>query len=136
MALYLIGGIIVVSVVAWVVTDQVRLRRKRGLSREEFVATFRKEGIDDAVPGLVYDHYSSFAVGGRYAVSPDDSYEDVLHEGAEDIDDDAEHLLKRLRLQLPSESARREWSPPLRTVRDMVLWLDWIRRRQESNGPD
>ena len=94
------------------------------LSREEFVATFGRKG--SMMPFLGCIRPLQFVCSrGRYAVSPDDSYGDVLHEGAEDIDDDAEHLLKRLRLQLPAVSEPRMVAAA-RTVRDMVLWLDWI----------
>ncbi len=136
MFLYLAGVSIVILFVGWVIADQVRLRHRKGLSRDQFIAGFSAQGIPNKIPAAVYDHYSSFAVGRKYLVSPDDNYEAVLREGAEDIDDDAEQLLKKLNLQVPTESARRDWPSPLETVRDMVLWLDWVRRQQTSHPSD
>jgi hypothetical protein len=110
---------------------QLKLRRHAGISRESFVEEFRKNNIPDSIPGAVYDYYQRSAIWRQFRVSPDDSYEEVFLEGEEDIDDDAKYLLKRLGVELPVQSTLDEWNKPRLNLRDMVLWLDWVRRRQQ-----
>jgi hypothetical protein len=43
-------------------------------------------------------------------------------------------LVKALKLELLTESMLRQWETPLETLRDMVLWLNWIRQRQARIG--
>lgn len=129
--MYLLGAC-VASFVGWVVYDQIRLRRRRGLSRDEFAEVFRGEGVPYKIAAAVYDYYSSIGVGRGYAVSPNDAYEGLLHEGQEDIDGDAESLVAQLRMRLPDESVLPSAARPLKTVRDMVLWLNWVRQHQSS----
>lgn len=130
--MYLLLGTGMSSFVGWVIYDQIRLRRHRGLSRDEFAEVFQGDGVPYKIAAVVYDYYSSIAGDRGYAVSPDDSYDGLLNEGQEDIDDDAERLVAQLRMRLPDELVLRSWATPLRTVRDMVLWLNWVRQHQSS----
>jgi hypothetical protein len=114
------------------VLNQIRLSRHRGVSREAFIEEFQKNGISLAIAATVYDYYRSLAISKKFTVSPDDSYDEVFGEAHEDIDDDAEDLVRQLGMEMPIEPVLREWETPLRTLRDMVLWLNWIRERQET----
>jgi adenylosuccinate lyase len=102
----------------------------------------------------VYDYYKKWVISKEFSLSPDDSYDYVLNEAAEDIDDDALFLLNKLGLKAPSKDAmlqwashiralRRtsphtvtlsvdsgQWAQPIKTLREMVLWLDWVRQHQ------
>ena len=129
--LYLFGAI-AASFVGLTIHYQVRLRRRHGLSRDEFAEAFRGDDVPYKIAATVYDYYSSFAGDRGYAVSPDDTYEGLLLESEEDVVDDAERLVKQLRMQLPDGSTLRGGLSPLKTIRDMVLWLDSVRQRQSS----
>lgn len=111
---------------------QVRLRRRRGLSRDQFAEAFREDDVPYKIAAAVYDYYSSFAGDRGYAVSPEDTYDGVLIESDEDVLDDAQRLVRQLRLRLPDESTLYSGSLSFRTIRDMVLWLNSVRRQQSS----
>lgn len=127
--LYLLGGI-AAGFVVLTIHYQARLRRKRGLSRDQFAEAFRKDGVPYRIAAAVYDYYSSFAGDRGYAVSPDDTYEGLLLESEEDVLDDAERLVKQLRMRPPTELTLSGGSSPFKTIRDMVLWLDSVRQQQ------
>ena len=112
---------------------QRRLGKHRGVPREEFIRAFADAGVPSEIPAAVYDCYKSRVRSQRFSVSPDDDYELVLSEGDEDIDDDSELLMKRLGLRVPSNyNPIRLDTPAVRTVRDMVLWLNWVRQHQAN----
>jgi len=127
--LYLVVGLLAV-VAIWSFADRIHLARHRGVSREAFIDEFRKDNVPPEIPAAVYDHYKSLSRAKRFSVAPEDSFEKVFRECHEDIDDDAEGLARTLNIELPIEMVLREWPAPLRTLRDMVLWLDWIRQKQ------
>jgi hypothetical protein len=92
--------------------------------------------IPKEIPAAVYDYYKRGVISKQFSIAPDDSYEDVLREGEEDIEDDARCLMKKLSLNPPSEEAQRQWneeilisraaSPP--TPRFSVDSTRWMQR--------
>jgi hypothetical protein len=126
---YILAGFLILILV-WSAVDQIRLSRHRGVSRESFIGEFTATGVPAEIPAAVYDHYESLSVSKHFSIAPDDSYRGTFHEAHEDVDDDAEDLVKALKMELPTESVLRQWETPLETLRDMVLWLNWIRERQ------
>jgi hypothetical protein len=131
--LYIFGGFIVL-ILGGIIAYQLRLFRHRGVSREDFIKEFRKRDLPEAIPAAVYDYYRSSAMWKGFKVSPDDAYAKVFREEHEDIDDDAEQLVKQLGMHMPPEYVRRQWEKRLETLRDMVLWLDWIRQHQPKGA--
>jgi hypothetical protein len=111
---------------------QVRRERKnKDFTREKFIDSFRPLGVPDAVPAAVFDHYTSHGVWKDFPLSPEDTYSKVLPDDPEDIESDARVLVERLGLLFLPEYIRREYGDkPFVTVKDMVLWLDWIRQHQ------
>ena len=122
--------------------------RHRGVSREEFIRAFQGSGVPSEIPAAVYDFYKSQVPGQDHSVAPDDEYSD-LDEGEDEIAHDAESLMQKLKLQPPTEELQLQWiqkviasrrakaapgsgvdSTPILTLRDMVLWLDWLRQHQ------
>jgi hypothetical protein len=87
-------------------------------------------GVPPEISAAVYDHYVSLFVSRCFNVAPDDTFRGLFRQAHEDADDDAEDLVKALDLELPMESVLRQWETPVETLRDMVLWLNWIRQRQ------
>ena len=134
----------------------MRLRNRHGISRDEFVRAFSDVDIPAEIPVAVYDYYKKGVIFEQFGIAPDDDYEDVLHKGEEDVEDDARFLIQELGLKPPSEETRLRWneqiqtlrarSPvaprfsadsthlmqPIRTIRDMVLWLNWVRQNQKA----
>lgn len=133
------------------------LRKHHGLSREDFIRAFVDAEVPENIPAAVYDFYKKGILYKDFGMAPDDSYEHVLQEGEEDIDDDARFLMKQLGLRPPSEEARAQWTEqvlasrrkppldfmpldsgrwlqPIQTLRDMVLWLNWVREHQGHNA--
>lgn len=146
-----LAGSGVVIAIATLVFD-VRRRKHRGVSREEFVRAFAQTGTP-AIPEAVYNFYTRSWFFGNLTIAPDDSLERLFNEGEQDVEDDALLLMKKLGLKPPSEEARLRWNEeirasrgrpsdaprfstdsnppsPIQTVRDMVLWLDWVRQHQ------
>jgi len=106
-----------------------RLRRRTGKSKSEFVQAFSELAVPDSIAIAVYDYYTLFAFGDRVAISPDDSFED-LRVGQEDLDDDLKRLVDRLGLEMPISVVLRDSPFPIRTIRDVVLWLNWVKAHQ------
>jgi hypothetical protein len=138
--LYIFGAFLLFIGVLYL--DQLklwRLRRERqghGFTREHFVDAFRPLGVPDAVSATVFDYYTSRGVWKGFPLSPDDAYSQVLYDDPQDIEDDARTLVERLGIQFLPEYVRREYGDkPIKTLRDMVLWLDWMRQRQPGGRP-
>lgn len=111
---------------------QFRLGRRRGISREAFVAEFLKDNISPDIPAAVYDYYKSLVWSPKFSLNPDDSYDRVFREVHEDIDDDAEELVRRLGMEMPIEPILREWTTPIQSLRDMVRWLHFVHQHQST----
>lgn len=124
----------VVIAIAWI-TGQLKMRGHRGVSRAQFLAAFADTPIPHEIPAAVYDYYKAEVVFKEYSVSPDDDYDNTLSKGDEDIDDDARLLLKRLGFKVPPEYASARAEFPIRTLRDMVHWLNWVRTHQLGDLP-
>jgi hypothetical protein len=126
---------------AYGVIDNLRLRRIRrgregkGFTRERFIDSFRPFGVPDNIPATVFDYYTSGGIWKDFPLSPDDTYSQVLWDDPDDIDEDARTLIERLKMRVLPEYILREYgNKPLVTLRDMVLWLDWIRRHQGARS--
>ena len=141
MALTYILGIPSVLIAIWIVVDRVRFRRlqnkriENGLNREQFVEAFRKCGIQEFIPSTVYDYYGSQATYKNFPLTPDDSFFEVLSDDPDDLDKDACTLLDLLGMKLPPEGVRREFgNRPIKTLREMVIWLDWVQQHQATRS--
>jgi hypothetical protein len=151
----IVGGLVTaVAIAIAFVRVHRHLGKNRGVSREEFIGVFADTAISADIPGAVYDFYKARVLSNKFSLAPDDDYEIAFCEGDEDIDDDARLLMKTLGLRPPSEEVRLQWAEqmlaarqkppvtvtltadssrwmqPIQTVRDMVLWLEWIRQHQ------
>jgi hypothetical protein len=116
------------------VLGQFRLRRHRGIPKEDFVRAFADRGIPAAIPAVVWDLYKSRVISTEFSVAPEDSYEEVLREGEEDIRDDAGILAKRLGLKVPSYGESAESLAGVKTLRDMVEWLHSASHLEKEPG--
>ena len=121
-------SVAVIAVIA--LLGQRRQGKHRGVPREEFIAAFKDTSAPVEIPATVYDYYKGQVISKEYSVSPDDDYESVLSKGDEDIDDDAVFLMKKLGLKRPSGFSEARSEARIKTLRDMVRWLDWIRQHQ------
>lgn len=129
--LYILAAFVVFIAVATLVSH-FRMRKHPGIPRDEFIRTFTDLNVPVVISAAVHDYYKSGVLFKKFGVAPDYSYEDVLHKGDEDIDDDAQLLVKRLGLTLPPTKVREQWTRQIKTVRDMVLWLNWVKEHQTS----
>lgn len=147
------GAIMAIAIATAFVVGQRYLGKHRGVSREKFVRTFANVGIPTEIPAAVYDFYKSRVIPRNFSIAPDDKYSALL-EGDDEIDDDAESLMKKLDLRPPSEEVQVQWiqrvlasrrkslgapgltvdAAPIQTLRDMVFWLDWVRQHQETTS--
>lgn len=127
-----VGLVSGVGLIVAFLLHQRRLGRHRGIPREQFIAAFADTGIWQEIPAVVYDYYKTQVFSKDFNIAPDDMYEQVLSKGAEDIDDDARVLIRKLGLRIPPDYASVRAERRIRTIRDIVLWLDWIHQRQSS----
>ena len=147
---------IIVFVAVALTVGQLTFRKHRGISREEFIKAFSQTEIPAEIPATVYDFYAKRVVFQHFSIAPDDSYQEALHECEEDIEDDARFLLQKLGIKPPSLEVHQQWSEqvlstraksqpmpnflvdpakllqPIQTVRDMVLWLNWVQQHQQQ----
>jgi len=111
------------------VKDWLRLRRRPGLTKAQFLEDFQKQSVPENIVAAVYNHYTSVALGSRVAISADDNLED-LRIGQDDLDEDLQRLLQKLALDIPSSSVLKDSPQPLRTIGDVVNWLNWVSQHQ------
>jgi hypothetical protein len=114
---------------------RIRLGRKgKGFTREEFVEAFRQIDIPDDIPAAVYGYYRSQKGWEDFPFLPDDEYSKVLYDDPDDLDEDALALIKCLGMVMLPEYILRGWGDkPIKTLHDMVIWLDWVRQHQPGN---
>jgi hypothetical protein len=122
---------------------QLSTRKYHGGSREQFICGFADTTVPAEIPAAVYDYYNKKVVFSRFGVVSDRSYEYVLgvardgsygyvlRECEEDINEDTQSLMKDLGLTPPPEDVLLEWPTRIQTLREMVLWLDWIRQHEQ-----
>jgi len=110
-------------------------RRGKGFTREKFVESFRSIGIPDEIPATVFDYYTSSGIWKNFPLSADDAYSQILGGDPDDIEEDAHDLVERLQMHfLPKYVLQKYGDKPLVTLRDMVLWLDWVRQHQPASS--
>jgi hypothetical protein len=134
-----IVAIAICVVIAFNIADRLRfsrIRRERprnGVTREQFIGGFSKLDIPEKIPATVLDYYQACKLWQDFPFSADDEYSGLLNIAPEDIENDAKALVARLGMQLLPEYIRGEYGDrPIKTLRDMVMWLDWIRQHQTS----
>lgn len=128
--IYIFGGFLALIAIGTAV-HQARLSRHRGVPRDAFIDEFRRSNVPELIPATVYDYYKQLGAGKRFGVNADDSFERVFGQVHDDVDDDATRLVEKLGMQLPVESVLRQWPTEVKTLRDMVLWLNWVRQHQQ-----
>ena len=142
--LYIFGAVIffiaILAIVGRIRLNRIRRERHgKGFSRERFLEAFREIGIPENIPAAVFDFYGSQKAYRGFSFLPDDEYSKVLCDDPDDIDEDALALLKQLGMVLPPEYIlKQRGDGPIKTLRDMILWLDWVRQRQpvaQDNSP-
>jgi hypothetical protein len=140
MQLLYIFAAIILLIALLAIESNLRLRRIRlgrkgkGFTRDQFVEAFRQIDIPDNIPAAVYDYYRSKKGWEDFPFLPDDEYSKVLYDDPDDLDEDALALIKCLGMAMLPEYILREWGyKPIKTLRDMVIWLDWIRQHQPAN---
>lgn len=142
--LYIFAGLALFIVVSamWNGVRLRRLRRERrgkDFTRERFVETFRDLGIPDKIPAAVYDYYVSRKGLDEFPLCSEDTFATIQRDDPYDIDDDARALVDRLGMLHLSGGFRTLTTPhyfgenPIATLRDMVLWLDWMRQNQPES---
>ncbi|MFO0500700.1 MAG: hypothetical protein ACK527_00680 [Acidobacteriota bacterium] len=112
------------------IRGQRQLGKHRGVTRDEFIRAF--PSVPASVSGSVFDYYKSQVWAKEFSIGPEDSYEHVLSEGDEEIDDDVQELVKRLGFSMPANYAVRRSETSIKSVKDMVHWLDWVRQHQSA----
>lgn len=133
------AGLLIICVLTVVKNLKVlRIRKSRqgkGFTRARFIESFQRLGVPDEIPAAVFDYYTSSGIWKGFPLAPDDAYSEVLCDDEGDIEEDALALVERLEMRLLPENTLREYgNKPFATVRDMVLWLDWIRQRQSTRS--
>jgi hypothetical protein len=131
--------VVVCIVIVFNMTDRLRFsrlrreRQRKGITREQFVGGFSTLSIPENIPTTVLDYYKAFKVWQDFPFTPDDEYSGLLNITPEDIEGDAKALVERLGMQFLPEYIRRDYGDrPIKTLRDMVLWLDWMRQHQPT----
>ena len=131
----IIGTIVVFIVLILVgsIWSDRRLRTHQGVSREEFAAAFTPISLAPTIPQAVYDYYRKSVWLKDFRSAPDDELLKVFMKGEDDIEDDARFILRELGIKVdPSDPAVRP-KKSIRTLRDMVLWLDAIVKQQSAS---
>jgi hypothetical protein len=104
-----------------------------GYSREDFIASFRGDGIPSDIPATVYDYYSSPLLKPEFPISPSDRIEEDLLYVGDDREDQFDELLSLLKLKMVPLYVLEKHGPcGAGTLRELVLALACIRRNQSA----
>lgn len=123
-------GIVVISVVSSRRFEK-RVEGYSGVSREAFIEHFSAQGVPSAVSETVYDTFKAKVKSKKFMPSPDMPIRQVFEQLGEDTDDDARHILKVLGIPKPTDETLESWpGEEVKTVSDLVMWTDWVRRHQ------
>ena len=134
MTLLIMIGLAIAVALIGATRYQRRLRTHRGLARPDFISEFSGLGVPERISGAVYDYYVSESRDVLFAVGPDDRIQNLFQRCREDVDDDALEILKTLDLGLPDQATLYGYARPVNTIREMVLWVDWIRQQRTEPG--
>jgi len=132
MMYWVLAGVGLVALyLIWLVFDERKLRQHRGVSREEFVAHFKVEGIPETISGTAYDLYKKHAFSKSFSPAPDMNFAEALNEDEEEVEDALLEMLKRLKIQKPSKDDLLTWSGgKVETIGDLVRWVYWASKLQ------
>lgn len=124
--------IVVVSVV-YLRQHETRLRGYTGVTREQFTEHFNAQGIPARISEVAYDTFKEKAPFEEFKPAPDMDIDKVFEQLEEDTDDDVRQILGALEIPYPDEETCERWSGArIRTISDLVFWIDWIRREHEA----
>lgn len=129
-ALLILAGALFGSVALTWSAHLRRLKRHQGLSREDFVGSFRLSGVSPRISGAVYDHFKKLGFWTEFRPSPTDSLEGTYKTVDEDVESNLEDVLRSLGLDLPHSGILQEWNGPIETLSDVVRWADWVSTKQ------
>lgn len=122
----------VLSVAAYWLRYQWRLRSHQGLDRRLFVEHFARLGIDTEIAATVYDCYKSLVVWRTFQISPNDDLDAVFGHAPEEMDSSLDAILGKLHLSLPPRSLLRERDQKQSTIADVVHLVAWIAEHQSA----
>lgn len=128
-------------VLVCIIYDRVhtrKLRRKTsGWSKSRFIAAFETRGVDPRDAGVVYDFFQKWWGVRDYLVSPQDDLDKDYDFASIEYYDSAVSILEQCSLELPPERTLLQWpGGPVQTVEDLVLWVDWVRHRQQQTSAE
>jgi hypothetical protein len=130
----LVAIVIVVISVVYLREREARLRGYSGVTRDEFVEHFNAQGIPARISEITYDTFKEKASFEEFMPAPDMDIDAVFEQLEEDTDDDLRHILEALEIPYPDEETCERWSgAKVRTISDLVVWIDWVRREYEGN---
>ena len=123
----IVGTVVFILVATMIWRSQ--MKHHHGVSREEFIEAFVGENIPPEIAATVHGYYENKVRIQGFGVAPEDS--EILGL-PEDVDEDSRVLLEKLGLKVPPRQVLPQWGSPIRTLRDLVMWLDWVRQNQPS----
>ena len=135
---FLAATVLVIVLISLVYSrrHQRRLAQLRGMSEIEFVRYFSERDVPAVVSEMVYRVFREKARSPNFAPSPEMAFDGVFNEEPEDVDDDAQHILKKLDVPVIAEDVRESWSGgELRTIEDLTMWVNWIFARSSNVTP-
>jgi hypothetical protein len=131
-SLLVILVVVVISVV-YLRQRETRLRGYSGVTRDEFVERFDAQGIPARISEVAYDTFKGKARFEEFKPAPDMDIDLVFEQLEEDTDDDVRRILGALEIPYPDEETCERWGgAKVRTISDLVFWLDWVRREYEG----
>jgi hypothetical protein len=107
-----------------------RLVKHQGLSRDEFLAYFRRVGLTEQVPAAIYDYFQQ-SMGRNFSPAPNDSLRDIYAINVEDVKDTLGEIVQQLGYEMPHSGVLSEWSP-VETLEDVARFADWIRTKHQT----
>lgn len=52
----------------------------------------------------------------------------------EDVEENLKEILTRLEIRMPDSGTLQNWNDPIKTLSDVVRWVDWVSNQQKENN--
>ena len=129
-----VGGMAGLAGVGWLWYLH-RLKQHEGSTRGDFIIHFGASGATPEISGTVYDHFQKLGVWKGFMPDPSDTLEGTYKTVDEDVEDNLKEILQQLRYEMPHSGILSEWLAPIKTLEDVVQFVNCVRTKQSPPIP-
>jgi len=127
-----LSGLAIFAGLSWLLYLH-NLKQHKGSTRAEFIEHFGTSEATPEISGVVYDHFQKLGVWQGFQPKWSDTLECTYKAVDEDVDDNLKEILQQLGYEMPHSGTLSEWVSPLKTLEDVVQFINWVRTKQNPS---